>query len=125
MRNAFLATLLLLCTASLAQGQVTDEIFCAVLAPGNIEAQERETSLLDIPVANFEVKNSDVNSTLQKLAYTYKVPIGVEAVYIGDGETRPVIDIKVESGTVRDVVNSFVNLYPKYEYAEIDGVIDF
>lgn len=92
-------------------------------APILIYGQVKE-DLLERSIQDFNLQGSSLLDTLEKLATTYHIPIGFEEVVLGRGQPEPKVNLNIQSGTVKEVLNSLTIIDPRYEWKVIDGVIN-
>jgi hypothetical protein len=87
--------------------------------------QSSKITLLDKRIFDFEENDAEAESILVRLAEEHKVPLGMEHVPLApDGKRGKHINVKVERGTIRDVLNAITRADPRYEWVEADGVIN-
>lgn len=104
-RNLILVSLLLLTMIALAFGQ------------------RQKNELLEQKVSAFQVADAPASMVLQRLATKYGVPIGIEATPDKSGATTR-ITVKVEDGTVQDILNAVTKADSDYNWLKTDSVIN-
>lgn len=85
--------------------------------------QESLPSPLDKKV-NFEITDSDPIFILRVLAAKSRLRIGFESFLYNATEKPHSISIRISGGTVRDVLNEFVEADPRYQWRAVDGVVN-
>ncbi len=95
-------------------------ILVLVLA-GTGLSQEAKKDVLGRRIALFE-KTATVHVILQHLAQTYRIPIGFEN--LPEGMSPSVIHVKVQDGSLREVLNEITRVDPRYSWEEVDGVVN-
>jgi len=72
-------------------------------------------------VRSFDESATSMSSILESLSSQFHIPIGFEA-YPGDQPAS--IRVKVESGTVYDVLDEIIRSDPRYIWVKSDGMVD-
>ncbi len=90
-----------------------------------LEANTKSQTILDQRVS-FVMENFDEEVILRRFADRFKIPIGFEVIPGEKSNQRyRSISIRVENGTVRDVLDAFINADPRYRWDEMpDGIIN-
>jgi hypothetical protein len=97
-------------------------LLCALVP---VTGQRAKEQLLNQKVTSFEVTKAVPGTVLQRLANAYQVPVGLEAIQEGEaGQANRKIDIRIQLGTVRDVLNAIVHADQRYTWEEADGFIN-
>src|SRR5262245_11010389 len=81
------------------------------------------TQVLDRRVENVKLSGKDIHYLLSKFAYTFDVPIGLEADYRSSKSDSIIISVDIEASTVRDVIDRIVQQDRRYEWSFENGVI--
>lgn len=87
-------------------------------------AQSQANKHLDKKVASFELSDVPMSLLLERLAKTYQVPIGLETIPKEGDKASHEFSVRIEEGTVRDVLEAVIRADPRYKWEEIDGVIN-
>ena len=99
-------------------------LVCVLASP--CFAQQSTDKVLKQTISGFESTDEPIDQILGKLSKSYGVPIGLEKIApkaaASSGERR--ISVKVEKGTVRDILDSVIRADPRYEWKEVAGVIN-
>jgi len=98
-------------------------ILTCMLAPicfGQVPVREK----LGWKVSFFEFADVPITTPVRRLADMYYIPIGLEVVTEKKGERTKRISIKVEEGTIRDVLDAIVQADPRYKWEEVNDVIN-
>ena len=81
--------------------------------------------ILSKAVKPFSVTADDISFPLKKLANEYQVPIGFESSHSPHGkEETKSVQIDLEAGTVRDVLDAIVAADPAYAWEETSSVVE-
>jgi hypothetical protein len=83
-------------------------------------SQQPQPDMLSKPVSQFELQDVLPSLVLERIAKSRHVPIGFEAIL----QESKKIDVKVEQGTIRDVLDAVVQSDPRYQWSEADGIIN-
>lgn len=88
--------------------------------------QQSTDKLLKQTISGFESTDEPIDQILGRLAKSYNVPIGLEKiapkVAVSSEERR--ISVKIEKGTVQDVLDAVIRADPRYQWKEVAGVIN-
>jgi hypothetical protein len=84
--------------------------------------QKNRNRLLDKQLT-VQFTNATLKYVLNTLAQDYGVPIGLEIASTHRDEYN--LNVNIEDGRLRDILDSIVQQYPAYEWEEKDGVINF
>jgi hypothetical protein len=97
-----------------------------MLSPtSHFAVQQTDDDLLSRPIFNLKAEKMSTLGLLKELAVNYKVPVGFEEATPDNGvESAPEIDINLQRGTVKDVLDIITGVDSKYEWKVIDGVIN-
>ena len=72
-------------------------------------------------VKEFRATGAGLSASIERLATGFKVPIGLELLKApSDSKSAKPINVVVENGTVRDVLDAIVAADPEYEWRESD-----
>jgi hypothetical protein len=82
--------------------------------------QQLKLKALDQEVRGLELREVSRSLVLERVAKSRKVPIGFEAT----PQESDKINVMIEQGTVRDVLDQIVQADSRYEWTEADGVIN-
>ena len=82
--------------------------------------QQPKLKALDQQVRGFELRDVPPSLVLERVAKSRKAPIGFEAI----PQESHKINVIVERGTVRNVLDQIVQADSRYEWKEADGVIN-
>jgi len=84
-----------------------------------------EASITETPIKDYKVENVTMTEALLKLrdCDLRQVLIGFEAVPHREGEKGRSISLKVDAGTLGEVVRHLCEADPRYEYAVVQGPI--
>lgn len=97
-------------------------LLCALVS---VTGQRAKEQLLNQKVTSFEVTKAVPGTVLQRLANAYQVPVGLEAMPEGEaGQANRKIDIRIQLGTVRDVLDAIVYADQRYTWKETNGFIN-
>lgn len=92
---------------------------------GQVAAAAKERGdLTGLPLHAVSIKRSNVPLALSDIADTYDVPIGVEISPDDDLQKERHIVVRLDSGTLKDVLNSVVSQNPLYDWDIEDGVVN-
>ena len=83
-------------------------------------SQQPQPDILSKPVSQFELRDVPPSLILERIAKSRHVPLGFEAI----PQEEKKIDVKIEQGTIRDVLDAVVQSDPRYKWSEADGVIN-
>jgi hypothetical protein len=91
------------------------------IAKGAQEAPPEGRSPLSQEISVYQDSGTDLFQLLNRAGSEYGFPVGVEL----DGtHSTHLISVKVEHGTVRDVINSIISQAGGYKWVEVNGVIN-
>jgi len=82
--------------------------------------QQPKLKALDQEVRGFELRDVPPSMVLERVAKSRNAPIGFEAI----PQESPKINVIVERGTVRNLLDQIVQADSRYEWKEADGVIN-
>jgi hypothetical protein len=101
-------------------------VLMLVFAPAPFRLSQRRThKSLEQRIPSFVALQEDMAKVLGNLASTYKSPIGLELIPSGGGlQAEDKISVKVEGGTLREVLDAVVKADPRYEWQQVDDVIN-
>jgi hypothetical protein len=103
-------------------------LFCALVIAqraARIGSQQSTTRIQNQEVTSVELIDIPLSSALERFAQTYNVPIGFEAIpLVRDAQMNNKIRIKIDKGTVGDVLNAIAQADPRYEWEETNDFIN-
>lgn len=82
--------------------------------------QQPKVNMLDRVVSGFVLRDVTPSLILERLAKTRNLRIGLETI----PEPGPKIDVIVERGTIRNILDQIIKGDPRYEWREVDGGIN-
>jgi len=88
--------------------------------------QQSTDELLKQTISGFESRDEPIDQILGRLSKSYNVPIGLEKIApkaAASSEERR-ISVKIEKGTVQDVLDAVIRADPRYQWKEVAGVIN-
>lgn len=101
-------------------------VLMLIFAPAPLGMSQRSTpNSLGQRIPSFIATQEDIAKVLGRLASTYKSPIGLELIPKGVGlRVEDKISVKVEGATFREVLDAVVKADPRYEWQQVDDVIN-
>ena len=90
----------------------------------SLVAVDKHSSVADLPVTDVSIRKSNMPLALSEIAYTCNIPIGVEISPDDDVLKERNIVVQIESGTVKDLLDSVVSQNPLYAWNIEDDVIN-
>ena len=81
-------------------------------------------TLVDKPVVEVNIQESNIHLTLSTLANQYKLPIGLEVAADDDLLKERNLSVRVKAGTVKDVLDAVATQCPDYTWELKDDVIN-
>lgn len=101
-------------------------VLAAFIAQGSpIPATTKQSgTLVDKPVVEVNIQESNIHLALSKLANQYKLPIGLEVAADDDLLKERKVSVRVRAGTVKDVLDAVATQCPDYTWELKDDVIN-
>lgn len=89
-------------------------------------SQEKENDFLEKSVKDVKYQQTDIHLALSDLADKYKIAIGLERVVRGSeaNEVSKEIEVSIENGTVRNVLDAIMESDGRYQWQINDGVVN-
>lgn len=85
---------------------------------------KRPDNPADLPMRSVSIKASNIHLALVDISDTYKVPVGLEVSPDDDLLKERGIVVRLDSGTLRDVLNAVAAQHPLYTWEIVDGVVN-
>lgn len=86
--------------------------------------EKGQGNLADLPLRSVSIKASNIHLALSDISDKYRLPIGLEVSPDDDLLKERDIVVKLDSGTLRDVLNSVAGQNPLYTWEIVDGVVN-
>jgi hypothetical protein len=101
-------------------------VLAAFIAQGSpIPATTKQSgTLVDEPVVEVNIQESNIHLALSKLANQYQLPIGLEVAADDDLLKDRNLAVRVKAGTVKDVLDAIATQCPDYTWELKDEVIN-
>lgn len=109
-------------------------LFLFIAFGNNGNAQSPSDQLLQLHVEGEKIKANNISKILSKISSEYKVPIGFEPeskinTQNAQEKTQPssadnMSQILLNDGSLKEVLDELVNLYPQYCWEIINGVVN-
>lgn len=85
-------------------------------------AQGAPGTLTDTRVSLFEMHSDNIHRILSRVSSEYDIPIGLETA--AGGTTGVQINLRVQNGTVGDLLDAITSQDSRYKWSLVDGVIN-
>jgi hypothetical protein len=106
------------------QGGTPSTIVQTIASGQASAAVEGRGGVADVPLRKVSIKGSNLPLALSYIADTYKIPIGVEVSPDDDLLKDRNIVVRLQSGTLKEVLNSLVSQVPLYTWEVDDNVVN-
>ena len=95
-----------------------------VAGAGRGQAQTKESGILDRRVEAVTISEVNIVLALAHIADEYDIPIGLEVAAAHKEPKEKKIDISIEKGSLRDLLEAIVAQDSRYSWKIIDGVVN-
>ena len=88
------------------------------------KASEEVVSVASLRIQNLDIKEANIHLVLARLAYKYKIPIGLEVAKSDNLLEGKDIHITIKDGAIRDALEEIIKQKPQYEWRQVGDVIN-
>ena len=88
------------------------------------KASEEVASVAKLRIQNLDIRDRNIHLVLAKLAYKYRIPIGLEVAKSDNFLKRSDIHVRIKDGTMRDALDAIVKQRREYEWRQVGNVIN-